>query len=320
MNLGLFKFEIKRQLKSIVFWTSIIAAIFFAIKSNDMNLFDLPVETDKEAYEFIDGKNGGELNPYRLGNLGDYERSKRAYASEAENQNPDTIPFKYEGIKAVEINNIIKEDTKGFRFSQLFFKVFAAKLLEYLSFFLLFIIPGVLAKDKLNNMNEMLHTQPINSRQYILSKFFGNITLYTIVSFLAFVGVGIYQCPKILKTGLEFSFLDIFFPFFCYVVPCILFTSSFLFFFSIISKYPIISIPIYFFLVLMLNEMKVIPYFINTDTALAGDYDAYGRKGFIPPIKLYYGLGRQGILLAVSIVFMVFVCVIWEKNKDKTSE
>lgn len=54
MNLGLFKFEIKRQLKSIVFWTSIIAAIFFAIKSNDMNLFDLPVETDKEAYEFID--------------------------------------------------------------------------------------------------------------------------------------------------------------------------------------------------------------------------------------------------------------------------
>ncbi len=117
MNLGLFRFEVKQQLKSILFWVSIIAAIFFAIKSNFMNLFDLPVETDKEAYEFIDDKQGGELNPYRLRNLWDYEQSKRVYAPKAENQNPNTIPFKYEGIKAVEINNIIKEDTKGFRFS-----------------------------------------------------------------------------------------------------------------------------------------------------------------------------------------------------------
>lgn len=319
MNLGLFKFEIKKQLKSIVFWASIIAAIFFAIKSNFMNLFDLPVETDKEAYEFIDDKQGGELNPYRLENLWKYDFSKRV-SNETADQNPDAMPFKYEGIKAEEINDIIKEDTKGFRFSQLFFKIFVAKLLKYLSFFLLFIIPGVLAKDKLNNIESMIYTKPINSKQYILSKFFGNITLYTIVSFFAFVGVGIYQRPKTLRAGLEFSFLDIFFPFLCYVVPCIVFTSSFLFFFSIISKYPIISIPIYFFLVLMLNEMKVIPYFINTDTALAGDYNEYGLANFIPPIKLYYGLERQGILLAVSIVFMVFVCIIWEKNKDKTSE
>ncbi|MBQ3876239.1 MAG: hypothetical protein II796_01750 [Oscillospiraceae bacterium] len=302
MNLGLFKFEVKRQLKSIVFWASIIAAIFFAIKSDDMQLFDLPVETDKEAREFIIDKEGGEDNIYKIAALRDCDWSE------------------YEGIRAAEINNIIKENTKGFRFSQLFFKIFATQTLTHLSFFLLLIIPGVLAKDKLNNMDEMLHTKPINSRQYILSKFFGNITLYTLISFLGFVGVGIYQRPKALKVGLEFNFLDISFPFFCYVVPCILFTSSFLFFFSIISKYPVVSIASYFFLVFSPNSTGFIPYFVNSHMAVAGGYDEQLHKLIVPPVNLYYGLGRQGILLAVSIVFMVFVCVIWEKNKDKTSE
>lgn len=312
MILDLFKFEIKKQIKSVILWFCIIVTLIIAIKSCKQ-IFELPVISDIEAHNFIND-NGGEENIYHIMKLWDYDFSKRVYDDVPKDQNPDNYPVKYNNVNANDINNIVKESTIGFRFSQLFFKILASQISFYSSFFLLFILPQTLSNSKERNVNNMIYATPISSKHYILSKFFGNILILLIFNFLLLITLGAYHMPKVIKAGLEFNLLDAIIPFLLFVLPQYLFVASFLLLSTVTLKHYILSIPLYIFLIALPNELGIINYFINPNMALTGSKDIHAS---IPPINLYFGILTSILLLILSFLFIWLSCNFWSKNRSQ---
>lgn len=62
----LFRFEVKRQLKSVLFWVVTILSLHMAINKS-LPLFDLPFSSNEKAFEFISSANMlGDYNVYHV--------------------------------------------------------------------------------------------------------------------------------------------------------------------------------------------------------------------------------------------------------------
>lgn len=294
MNLNLFIFEVKKQSRSILFWICVIFSLCATIRSAICKdcICSLPLSNNKEAYEFNFFVSKGGC--YGIKEIRDYCEEKRAYNHiPMYAQNPEEFYKRYDIVKASKVNKIMSKKMGDLRFSQLFFKVYAAEVVNSFTIFIIFFFISAVNRDKIENHNRS-YLKHIGIRKYICSKFFGSLVIYLGVAFLSFIFMGVYHHAKVVSAGFTFNYLDLFLPFICFTLPAILFIASSFLLGSILFKNLALMIPCYVLFVLVKQEISS-TYFTSVDDALGIS------KG---KIDIYYGLEIQILMFILFLICM----------------
>ncbi|MBQ3876236.1 MAG: hypothetical protein II796_01735 [Oscillospiraceae bacterium] len=328
----LFRFEVKKQLKSILFWACIAWSIFMLFPCRQM--FSLPFSSNEEAFEFMQNTPNEDGNVFRV-KLSDI---REEFLKKLYNKTNDKITINQFGeyfcycnyLELLEANQIkdseitlkddvdkrIKDSLGNVRFSQVFFKILAVYFSRYLMFILMVLCSNLWQKDNAIKFKDLVRTSPIESHKYMLTKFMARFIPYIFIIFLNFIAVGVFEKIRLQAfSDFEFRLSDMFIPFLVFTVPPLLCEAMFCASVSILLKNQFFAGPIY----LLLGQYTNLPLCMNEYDAVTGPRGEVGDI-CIPPVLLNYGLKEQIMLIIASIFLFVLACYIWNNPKKAHKE
>ncbi len=317
----LFKFEIKQQLKSILFWVVTILSLYIAI-GKSLPLFNLPVSSNEKAFEFISSANMlGDNNAYhvKLSDITKKYNNKLIERSDCQITNKEGVEDYTKFLKIMklhdnevtlrkEINQQFRNALDGFRVSQVFFKILAMYFQEHVTIILIILFSNIWFKNISSKQKDMIYTKPIRQHKYLLSKFMACFTPYILMLFTAFIILGILGKTKIQHLSFAFKLSDAFLPFIIFTMPSLLCAAMFYATVSLILKNPFFAGPLYIALGMGLN-FPVFRFGLDAITGRIYDWVS------IPPIKLYSGIDDAIVQLITSILLFVLACYIWNDSQ-----
>lgn len=320
--MALFKFELKRQLKSIVFWIVTILSLYMVINKS-LPLFDLPCSSNEKAFEFISStKMLGDHNVYhvKLSDITKKYNNKLIERSDCEITNKEDVEDYTKFLKIMKLHDnevTLREEIKqqfqnaleGFRVSQVFFKILAMYFQEHVVIILIILFSNIWFKDISSKQKDMICTKPIKQYKYLLSKFMACFTPYIFIMFTAFIIFGIFGKIKMQHLGFAFKLSDAFLPFIIFTMPSLLCAAVFYAAVSLILKNPFFAGPLY----VALGMGPNFPVFRFGFDAITGR--SYDDLRYIPPIRLYSGINDVIIQLITSILLFILVCYIWNDSQ-----
>ncbi len=241
MLFSLFKFEVKRYLKSVMFWCFMIITVFMCMHSA-APLFRFPIINSKQVYDNLQLSSHMDSNVYHVLLRDIYEKYDDIVLQKTDKKiehmrgRDEWKQFnKVENIETKimnDVNNRFETKFKGYRFSQIFFKILSSCFSFFPIYVLMVIFSLVWSKDKSSDMLTIVKVKPIKTSSYLLVKFMACFLPYISILFLLFLGVGIFEKVRMLRTVFEFRLLDMIIPFFVFVVPTLLYTAILVAFFQ----------------------------------------------------------------------------------------
>lgn len=348
---NIIKYEIKHQLKSIVFWIIIASVlfifyseltafiVFYPLQSADdlANLIrvgagsDFMVETTAEEKKAIVKE---ALLQAELGKISDADRAKLNQLVNKIDQLTLSELIYYFGENS-ELNRLINKTIASNRlrrlslpearqkvllkleedtFSAYYARRYADRIAAISSIIILFIFAFVFDKDYKNNANETLYAKPIKALNYVSGKYFGALLPYLFFITILATIVAVYMKTKLSPFGWEFNLLDMYRYLFLWVWITVIYSSLLITTFSLLVGPGIAIIPFY---LLYFNQM------------IGPEITATGR-GF--PIDLYHFIIRwdyffkipspelnllilknRFIYLSISILLFFIMVGFWKK-------
>lgn len=356
MIFNVMRFELRRQMKSIIFWLCILLFVIFIY--NEMSyIFYLPVKSDADIkainghYEYLYvNRTKEELREYVIDRLKTMEKSgvnKKGYMTQLgekmdkeglsilqimnyvkEGNDTDTVKWIEEWIETFMDNGkerlgTVEEVNKNLR-SWLGNKAYTYEVSQdYADFtqlcggiLILPIFALLFSRDRIYRMNELIHTKQVKSYEYVLGKYLGCFLSFFLSIFIIGICIDFIVCIKFGRAGWDTSFNDMIAQIFIYVLPSLLFASALIVTLSLVLKNNMAAIPIY------------ILYFIFnvTEGVFTGTIDSSGS------VTLYKFLIRtwniksiNSVIIQNRIIYMILTCIllvlsfkIWAKTDKKS--
>lgn len=317
----LFKFEIKKQLKSVLFWVITVFSLYTAV-NDSLKAFELPFLSNDEAYKFLTNTcRLGDYNFYHV-KLSDITRRynkqviescdlKNIYRCYAGNykewlQLTDT---KDEDVHIQEeANRKIKEALGNARFSQAFFKILAV-CFQRAAIILIVLFSNTWVKDISIRLKDMVGTRPIKSYKYLLSKFMARFLPFISIMFFSYFSLGVIEKIRLKNLNFEFRLSDMFVPFFVFTLLPLLFSAIFCSSVSVLLKNPFTAGPLLIFGM----SFGYSPFISGYDAIIASN----DEFAYIPPVNLNRGFNEAMVFLIFSLLLFYLACYVWKRSGNK---
>ncbi|MBU5438464.1 ABC transporter permease [Tissierella sp. MSJ-40] len=347
-------FEMKQQVKSIIFWLCVL--LFVGFTYSEMSyIFYLPVKSDADIraikgyheYLYVD-RTEEELREYVIYRLKSMEKAGvnvEGYMIQLgekmdkeglsilqimnyvrKEKDTETAEWIEEWIKAFMDNGkerlgTVKEVNKNLR-SWLGDKAYTyevsmnyADLAQLVGGILILPIFALLfSKDRRYRMNELIHTKQVKSHEYVLGRYFGCFLSFFLSVFILGICVDSIICIKFGRAGWNTRFLDMIVQILIYVLPSLLFASALIVTLSLVFKNGMAVIPIYI-LYFIFNVTEGV--FIGRGNFSVTLYKFLIRTLIVESINDVI-IQNRIIYMALTVVLLIVSCKIWEKSDKKS--
>ena len=311
--MALFKFELKRQLKNILFWICVICSCA-SIVPDALKLFKIPVQSDEAAYNFLIKE---DHNLYHI-NIQDWynnykEKSEKKYGGNYFYLgNYQRFKTDVVGISN-KINKRTQEVFKDTRFSNVFFTILTAICSQYTRFIMPLIFSFVWMKDRQKKTSALVKTSPIKRSRYLVNEFMSAFVPYIIIIFSISLCLGVFEKIKLQNTDFVFNLFDIFPKFFSYTFLPLLFAGLFEAFTALLLKNVILSVP----LCILLAHTKIFEFYpvIFGDEAIVKNYQRVDWV-YAPPYDVSNHWGNVLVWCVLITVLFIFSCYIFKCQQE----
>ena len=217
---------------------------------------------------------------------------------------------------ATELNNYIDEKLNNNTYTS----YFAKKYVDYFGIHLVILNSLLLVfltmYDFSNNTYELLHTKPLSSSKFIISKVIsGSLSILIFVVVITFF----FDCVVTiygLKHGLAVNFFDIWKYVLLCTIPSVIFSVCFCVFITTIFKKSIVAIPMMMLLILYANQGIMVSGEYTYKHRLFQIISRFPELFFETSINSTL-IANQLLLIILSIIMVVLSCKIWERNQSR---
>lgn len=349
------KYELKYYFKSGVFWLITVALLIFIYVEIVPYVLYYPIETESDLAnlkkagafsDFLVEKNDSDrrndikkfmveilksesisLENKRLieGILPDIDNKSIAQIEEYFKNSKDYIKY----IKTVvtakrdatleEAKEMVNRALDNNAFSFYFSRRYADRVSVFFNFVILFVFAFIFARDKKENMNEIIYSKPMKSIEYVYGKYLGAFIPILILLAIITASLDFFLYYKCTNLGLKFDVFDIIKYSFIWTLISILYSSSLITTLSIILKNGIAVIPIYIFYFIVMIRPDVLK-----DGTYGYPVDFFhfiirGSEAFFDPENINKGLlivYNRYLYTLLFIALLVVATLLWKNSRS----